>query len=105
MSWDAWLTDDRGHCDGEGNYTHNVGRMLSVAAGIDASWYRMLNGMTGAEGAEFIDRTIKALEAEPERFEAMNPKNGWGSYDGILTVLRKMRDAVPEWPTTWTACG
>lgn len=32
MSWDAWLTDDRGHSEGSWNYTHNTNCMAKIAA-------------------------------------------------------------------------
>lgn len=116
MSWDVWLTDDRGHSDGSWNYTHNCNPMIDAVLGDRAegtpstwwggrSWWRLLDGMSGPEGAELLDVIISGLEADPARFEAMNPDNGWGSYVSLLAVLREMRAAVPEWPTTWRARG
>jgi len=35
----------------------------------------------------------------------MNPDNGWGNYDQFLALLKKMRDAIPEWPTVWSVSG
>lgn len=134
MSWDAWLFDDRGHSEGEWNYTHNTSRMIYAVledAGIELAaetrpcvwfdedgighdapeghgtiaWYDHLNGMEGPQGAAFLHTIIRGLEADPARFRAMNPDNGWGDYDGLLKVLTDMRNAVPEWPTTWHANG
>lgn len=132
MSWNAGLTDDRGHEEGDWNYTHNCNRMATslltdeeleaaarrqwadrpdVIARIDAdpsswgSWWYCLDGMSGPEGAALLDRIIRGLEADPERFRAMNPENGWGDYDSFLKVLTEMRNAVPEWPTTWSVNG
>jgi hypothetical protein len=53
----------------------------------------------------FLDRIITGLEADPTRFRAMNPDNGWGNYDQFLALLKKMRDAIPEWPTVWSVSG
>lgn len=143
MSWDAYLTDDRGHSEGDWNYTHNTsvmiyavlneakpGFLLDVAArkyadsdryvienwrkpderrvlfrDRPAAWWDALDGMSGPEGAAYLDTIIKGLEADPERFRAMNPENGWGDYDRLVKVLTEMRNAVPEWPTTWGASG
>ena len=126
MSWDIYLTDDRGHSEGEWNYTHNCNGMIEAALG-DAtegtpepfwsvlaggksgmgrrSWWSLLDGCNGPEGAALLDRIISGMEADPERFRAMNPPNGWGDYDSLLRVLRSMRAAVPDWPTTWAAHG
>lgn len=126
MSWDASLTDDRGHLEGDWNFTHNCNGMIEAVLGDVAentaepfwsalsggksgmgrrSWWALLNGSSGPEGAALLDRIIRGLEADPGRFRAMNPANGWGDYDSLLRVLREMRAAVPEWPTTWEASG
>lgn len=124
MSWDAWLTDDRGHSEGDWNYTHNCNGMANAVLYADydttqttwnevfhadpnrPSWWRVLNGMSGLDGAMFLTNIIKGLEAEPERFRAMNPDNGWGNYDDFLRLLTQMRDAVPEnWPSVWGSSG
>ena len=133
MSWDAYLVDDRGHYNGDWNHTHNCNGMANALLSADelrdgairwwtkhnrpdvvdrirggemrGSWWDCLDGMSGPEGAAFLDRIIRGLEADPARFEAMNPENGWGSYDTFLSVLRDMRKSVPEWPTTWSVSG
>lgn len=69
------------------------------------SWWSVLDGMTGPEGAAFLHDIISGMEADPERFVAMNPRNGWGDFDSFLDLLRRMRDAVPEWPTAWHTNG
>ena len=85
------------------NTTHNVAPMIYralEAAGIplakEETWWQRFSGMTAGEGREYLSAVIVQLEADPERFQAMNPPNGWGSYDGLLEVLREMRDASAE---------
>lgn len=109
MSWDIWLTCDCcGYALVDLNYTHNVNGMLRDAAEaggllIDV-WSRDgWEGLPGPVGALRLDVIIKELEANPAKYEAMNPPNGWGSYETVLPVLREMRDGVPESPTTWHA--
>lgn len=127
MSWDAYLIDDRGHEEGFWNYTHNCNPMIEAALGEDIEattepwwqsictqgasplgrccWWELLHGAEGPEGAALLDRVIRGLEAEPARFRAMNPQNGWGDYDSLLKVLTEMRNAVPEWLTKWKVHG
>jgi len=116
MSWDARLTDDRGHVDGDWNYTHNCNPMCDAVLGKQVaatatpfwgghSWWALLDGLDGLSGRALLASMVESLAADPERFEAMNPKNGWGSYVELVGVLREMRDAVPDWPTTWTCSG
>jgi hypothetical protein len=118
VSWDADLIDDRGHIEGDWNYTHNCNGMINQALRLSGyerptepggtrllSWWQCLNGMDGPAGAALLDRVIRQMEKDPDRFRAMNPDNGWGDYDSLVKVLTEMRNAVPEWPTTWSACG
>jgi hypothetical protein len=133
MSWDARLIDDRGHYEGDWSYTHNTSRMIYAVlddAGIELpastrpcmrlvdrewvnypqgygsiAWWDHLDGMSGPEGAAYLNTIVKGLEAEPERFRKMDPPNGWGNYYGLVKILTEMRDAVPEWPCKWEASG
>jgi hypothetical protein len=121
MSWDAWLTkdcgirpcDEQSHVLGDWNYTHNTSKMiygvLMQTNDYDTTpgpWWNLLNGMNGAEGGRYLDTIIRGLEADPQKFEAWNPENKWGSYDGLLGVLREMHKAcIIEQPTIWGACG
>lgn len=34
---------------------------------------------------------IEVFEADPDKFRALNPANGWGDYDGFLTALHDIR--------------
>ena len=112
MGWWAHLTDDRGHTEGDWNYTHNCAVMAWVAldtAGQPVpegeSWWMKLSGLPGPEGAAYLHTIVRELETDPDRYRAMNPSNGWGDYDSFLATLVDMRNAVPEWPTTWHASG
>jgi hypothetical protein len=119
MSWDVELIDDRDNNPtplGEWNYTHNTNRMIAAALEsacdkvpdhwlVGPTWWDRLVGMSGPEGGAYLTRIANALAADPERFIAMNPENGWGSYDSLLPLLREMAASVPEWPCHWEACG
>lgn len=120
MGWDASLWDDRGHCDGEWNYTHNCNPMVNVALirlGLDVRadvpafwgdsvcWWGHLDGMDGPQGAAFLDALLGELRTDRAMYEAMNPVSGWGNWVSFVAVLSEMRDAVPEWPTVWKVGG
>jgi hypothetical protein len=134
MSWDATLysVTEVTHCAECGheldkprqeraeaewfNYTHNAGPMIYAAldgAGIELAeeerWWQRLSGMSGPESRGYLGAIITHLEADPARFRAMDPPNGWGCYDGpdgLLGVLRRMRDSVPDGETTvWSVSG
>jgi hypothetical protein len=122
MSWDADLIttlDDKEVrvSDQSWNYTHNCNRMISDVLkklGHDIQthflvgdvWWKSFGGRQAGDADELFDALIAGLEAEPERFRAMNPANGWGDYERLLVVLREMRAHGKEWPSaTWRISG
>jgi len=103
MSWDASF-DGR-----DWNYTHNTNRMIAAAykaatgedadqdtgplelvAAIGPAWWKRLDGMSGMEGGRYLGKILAGLCADPDRYRAMNPDNGWGDYDSLLRVLQEM---------------
>lgn len=50
----------------------------------------MIDGLTGKQSIPILEQVISALEKSPEKFKAMNPENGWGSYDGFLQFLKEL---------------
>jgi hypothetical protein len=90
-------------CAGRWDPTWNLGPMLR-AAGFEPGSDSPLHGRPATEWAAVLRGAIERMEAEPERFRAMNPENGWGSYDGILPVLREMLEVCERYPHAigWT---
>ncbi|RKN61884.1 hypothetical protein D7231_31930 [Streptomyces klenkii] len=78
-----------------GNYTSNVGRMW-----VDALGHRLadLKDRTARDCIDALTRAVAAMESDPAKYEAMNPPNGWGDYDGALNYLRRLRDACLAHP-------
>lgn len=78
-----------------GNYTANVSGMWGTALG-----YRLadLDGRTARDAADDLVRAVAAMEDQPATYQAMNPANGWGDYDGALDYLRRLRDACHAYP-------
>jgi len=88
MGWGIWAEIDAGGATmeqiGESyNYTYNTSPML-YDVGID--WHK-LTGKPLSEVVPILKIGLAKLKAEPKRYEAMNPKNGWGSYDGLCKIL------------------
>lgn len=88
MSADVWIERYAcPHCgrgeyrDTELNITYNLSRMLK-AAGF-CGWSDLL-GMPAKEAGEHILSVLDYMAEEPEKWRAMNPSNGWGSYDSCL---------------------
>lgn len=124
MSWDAELVAERGTELASWNYTHNVNVMIAAAyesvtgeateqcdgplgPAIGAAWWERLDGTTTDAGDAYLGQIIAGLEADPERFRAMNPENGWGDYDSLLKMLLEMRETAANYNDTvkWSVRG
>lgn len=78
------------------NHTSNTAPMWRHA-GADLA---ELAGKTAAEIAPVLTAAIERMAADPDTYEAMNPANGWGSYESTLEFLRGLRDACRDHPAT-----
>ena len=102
MSYDIWLEIDTGNPEGPApvtdwiNYTSNCSGMWTEALGGEG--LRDLQGMAGADAAPLLNDAIKDMAAHPQTYEPMAPENGWGSYDGALNYLIRIREMCMEHP-------
>lgn len=69
------------------NYTWNVSPMFYACTPGEIGISAALDGRTGAEAVPVLRDTLKAMLARKGEMVAMNPENGWGSYDGALRLL------------------
>jgi hypothetical protein len=105
VSWDLYLDPAPcaapcSHCNQEeyrkiGNYTHNTNDMLMA---IWAGAWSDFNGFKARDVLPKVDGAIAALRSDPSRFDAMNPSNGWGSREGLVCFLGRVRTALAEEP-------
>lgn len=107
VSWFSMREEDpdayHDHLNLEANYTYNVSPMFYEAFDLrkldgTPAGIRGLDGRTGDEAGKALDVAIQRMEADPDRFEKMNPENGWGDCDGALELLRKLRGWCAEYP-------
>ena len=84
----------------EVSYTHNCNKMAAEAGIYEYVW-RSDECEDVAKTGDLIEplrNGIKLMEDEPQRFIALNPENGWGSYDTFLPWLLKYLQACIENP-------
>lgn len=81
----------------EANFTRNITPMWYEALGKHLRDY---HGTLAADAIEPLTAGIDVIESDRERFEAMNPANGWGDTAGALQLLRDLRDACRAHPAT-----
>lgn len=97
------------HCPGHGqvggdtvfsaNITHNLNTMADAAGIYGVLWRPAENGVATAQDLIApLEEGLTTLNADPERFYAMNPANGWGSYDGLLAFVKDYLRACRENP-------
>lgn len=80
-----------------GNYTFNVGGMWRKALGHSLL---ELNGQAAGDALPRLREAVAVMESNPDEYRAMNPANGWGSYEGALEFLTRLRDRCQEHPKT-----
>jgi len=83
-----------------GNITHNLGAMAKEVV--------LSNGMTlydvlwrpeeqefkfASDISDLLDEGWNILLSDPERFQKLDPPNGWGSYEGLCEFVYKYRNA------------
>ncbi|WP_293914997.1 hypothetical protein [Deinococcus sp.] len=101
MSLDVYLIDRQPACRGCGrpdtdtelfsaSITHNLGQMATEAGIYDAVWRPDEHGYThAAHIIGVLAVGIAVMRAEPERFEVLSAKNGWGTYTQFLPWLNE----------------
>jgi len=86
----------------EADYTYNVAPMFNRAfTTMAGEGNRGLNGMTGESAAAHLLGALSEMRACPAVYREMNPPNGWGSYEGAIELLAKLRGWCLGHPT-WT---
>lgn len=81
------------------NITHNLSEMAEEVGLYKILWRAKENGITTAHQLiEPLTAGIARLKADPERFKAFNPKNGWGTYEGFVSRLEKLLLNCQEHP-------
>lgn len=94
MSYDMHIGDD------DFNYTYNVSPMWYAA--MPEKGIRSHYGMTGKDALVPLRRMREYMEDNRDELEAMNPENGWGSYEGALEFVNKLISASLRNPDeTW----
>lgn len=97
MSLDVYLTAVRTTTVFEANYTHNVTKMAAAAGIYEAVWRPEEKGYTMAGHLIIpLREGIAKMEADPAKFIALNPENGWGSYETFLPWLKEYLAACEE---------
>jgi hypothetical protein len=83
------------------NYTSNVGGMFgkaSVGIWYDENIVPRYKDFPCPVMKAVAKLIIRSMRSDPGTYEAMNPKNGWGDYDGALKFMRAIYRACHRNP-------
>lgn len=98
MSYDVHLEIDAGGAEPVSlailneNMTWNVRPMFKAAIG-EEGFCNNWDGLSAAIAADRCRRTLDAFNADPAKFRALNPANGWGDFEGAREFIQLINDA------------
>ena len=85
MSLDVYLEDENGDTLYERNITHNLNKMADAAGIYEVLWRPEEVGITYAYQIVCpLSDGLTILVLNKSEFEAYNPENGWGDYEGLV---------------------
>ena len=81
------------------NITHNLGKMAGEAGVYEALWRPDEHEYeTAKQIIPILKAGLALLQGDQARFEAFNPENGWGDYDGLVEFVADYLAACEEFP-------
>src|SRR6478609_9159315 len=82
------------------NITHNLNRMADAAGIYEAMWRPDEHGYVHAgDIIDVLDKGLVELRSTPLYFKGMNPKNGWGNYEGLVKATSAYLAACRQYPS------
>lgn len=81
------------------NITHNLAKMAAEAGIYKHLWRpEEIDIIKARQLIEPLSIGVALMRREPERFRALNPENGWGSYDDFVPWIERYIAACCEFP-------
>jgi hypothetical protein len=81
------------------NITHNLNTMANDAGIYKYLWRPDELGIVVAkELIKPLEEGLALLKSEPARFKQFNPKNGWGTYEGLVEFVDSYLEACKKYP-------
>ena len=81
------------------NITHNLNKMAREAGIYEHLWRPEEIGITKANQLIVpLSAGLIILRSDPERFQKLNPENGWGNYVGLVKFVENYLDACKKYP-------
>ncbi len=91
MSLDITLLAHRPMPVFEVNITHNLASMADAAGVYACMWRPAQAGVrTAADLIVPLEKALVKMTSDPQRFKALNPKNGWGDFGLLQKVITEL---------------
>jgi len=97
MSLDVSISAKREMIIYDTNITYNLADMYYKCIDKEKG-FKKLDGMNCKEALSIINNAIQDMLNNADDYRELNPKNGWGSYEGLLKALQEMRNCCENNP-------
>ena len=97
MSLDISITAKREVEIYEDNVTYNLSKMYYKCIDKEKG-FKKLDGMNCKEALPIINNAIQDMLNNADEYRKLNPENGCGSYEGLLSSLQEMRNCCENNP-------
>lgn len=101
MSLDVYLMKNIRASVYSQNITHNLGPMAKEAGIYMELWRPDEMAPPLRYARELIaplKEGLRRLELAPDKFRALNPENGWGTYEGLVKFVKQYIAACEDHP-------
>lgn len=86
--------------------THNLNNMAKAVGLYEVLWRPEEIGITTAsQMIAPLEKGIKELTANPKKYKAFNPPNGWGDYDIFVEFCKSVLRDCREYPDATIEVG
>jgi hypothetical protein len=91
------ITQEKTYFDG--NITHNLSAMANEAGIYLALWRpEELEFTQAGQLIDLLQAGLDRLGYDKEYFRTLSPANGWGTYEGLVTIVWKYLWACVQYP-------
>jgi hypothetical protein len=81
------------------NVTHNLNVMANKAGIYEALWRpEEINAELAEDISPIVEEGLNKMKEDPDHFRQFDSSNGWGTYDGFITFLEELLEALKEYP-------
>jgi hypothetical protein len=81
------------------NITHNLNKMAGAVGLYEILWPpKGIDTVLASRMIPLLEKGIKELESDPEKYRAFDAPNGWGKYDDFLGFCRDLLSQCERYP-------